>query len=129
VVCDPSQVERVVAGMREYRGENGGGVCVRRVENFMVETELRCFVVHGRAYAAEPAGPVPGVVAACAGRIPKRFFSVDVVPSIRSSVGWPWGEVMIAVAFHFARRPLLPSTVGGEDTAPPSACPCLGRHQ
>jgi hypothetical protein len=36
-------------------------------------------VVQGRAYAADPAGPIPDVVGACAERIPSRFFSVDVV--------------------------------------------------
>jgi hypothetical protein len=79
LIRDPSQIERVVAEMREYRGEIEGGICVRRVEDFLVETERRYFVMQGRAYAAEPADPIPGVVAACAERIPSPFFSVDVV--------------------------------------------------
>jgi hypothetical protein len=79
LIHDPSQIERVVAEMRDYRGEIEGGVCVRRVEDFIVETERRYFVIQGRAYAADPAGPIPHIVAACAERIPSPFFSVDVV--------------------------------------------------
>jgi hypothetical protein len=79
LIRDPSQIERVVAEMKEYRGEIEGGVCVRRVEDFLVETERRYFVVQGRAYAADPVDPIPDVVAACVERIPSRFFSVDVI--------------------------------------------------
>lgn len=79
LIRDPSQVERVVAEMREYRGEIEGGVCVRRVEDFLPETERRYFVVRGRAYTASPSEQIPDVVAACAERIPSPFFSVDVV--------------------------------------------------
>jgi hypothetical protein len=79
LIRDPSEIERVVAEMREYRGEIEGGVCIRRVEDFLVETERRYFVIQGRAYTADPADPIPGVVAASAERIPSPFFSVDVV--------------------------------------------------
>ncbi|QDU18509.1 ATP-grasp domain-containing protein [Urbifossiella limnaea] len=79
LVRDPAGVERVVAEMREYRGEIEGGVCVRRVEDFLVETERRYFVIRGRAYASDPHAPIPGAVATCAGRVPSPFFSVDIV--------------------------------------------------
>lgn len=79
LIRDASQIEQVVAELKEYRGEIEGGVCVRRVEDFLVETERRYFVIRGRAYAADPAAPIPEVVAVCVGRIPSPFFSVDVV--------------------------------------------------
>lgn len=79
LIRDPSLIKQVVAEMKEYRGEIEGGVCVRQVEDFLVETERRYFVIRGRAYASDPAAPIPDVVATCARRIPSPFFSVDVV--------------------------------------------------
>lgn len=79
LVRDPSEIGRVVSGLREYRGEIEGGICVRRVEDFVAETERRFFVVNGRAYAAHAADPIPEAVRVCAGRISSDFFSVDIV--------------------------------------------------
>ena len=48
VVRDPSEVARVLEEMAHYRGEIEGGICVRRVEDFLPDTEKRFFVINGQ---------------------------------------------------------------------------------
>lgn len=78
VVREPSEITGLIAEMKEYRGEIEGGVCVRRVEDFVPESETRYFVLHGLAHAATEGTPIPTVVHQCAERVPSPFFSVDV---------------------------------------------------
>jgi hypothetical protein len=78
IVRDPADAPAVVAEMREYRGRIEGGICVRRVEDLVSDSEHRYFVLRGLGYAASSAEPVPEVVRVCAERIPSPFFSVDV---------------------------------------------------
>jgi hypothetical protein len=78
IVCDPSEAPAVIAEMREYRGELEGGICVRRVEDFVPETEQRYFCLLGIAYGASENQAVCSLVQQCAERIPSKFFSVDV---------------------------------------------------
>jgi len=78
IIRNPSDVWGVIREMEQFRGEIEGGLCVRRVEDFDTQSERRYFVLHGRPCASD-GGPVPDVVARVAGRIPSRFFSVDVV--------------------------------------------------
>jgi hypothetical protein len=78
IVREPAEALAVIAEMREYRGEIEGGICVRRVEDFIPESEQRYFVLHGEGYAAPAGAVVPDIVGKCAERVPSRFFSVDV---------------------------------------------------
>lgn len=79
VLHDPSEAPAVIADMKEYRGEIEGGICVRRVEQFLPNSEKRYFVLRGTAYAATEDDQIPGVVHQCAERIKSDFVSVDVV--------------------------------------------------
>src|SRR6185295_8120116 len=56
-----------------------GGICVRRVEDFVAQTERRFFVLNGTAYAASENVPIPDLVTRCCTRAPSKFFSVDTV--------------------------------------------------
>lgn len=78
-VRQPEEAPAVVAEMREYRGEIEGGICVRRVEDFIPESEQRYFVLYGIGYAASAVNHVPDIIRRCAERVPSRFFSIDVV--------------------------------------------------
>ena len=78
IVREPAEAPAVIAEMREYRGEIEGGVCVRRVEDYVPESEQRYFVLHGIGYAAAEGAPVPELVRRCAERLPSKFFSVDI---------------------------------------------------
>jgi ATP-grasp domain, R2K clade family 3 len=78
IVREPADAPAVIAEMREYRGEIEGGICVRRVEEFVPETEARYFVLLGVGYAATEGVAVPEIVKKCAERLSSKFFSVDV---------------------------------------------------
>jgi hypothetical protein len=78
ILHDPAEAPELLALMREYRGTIEGGVCVRRVEEFVPDTERRYFVLNGAPFGPDPNEPVPDIVRACAERVPCPFFSVDV---------------------------------------------------
>jgi ATP-grasp domain, R2K clade family 3 len=78
IVRDPSEAPDLIAEMLAYRGEIEGGICVRRVEEFLPESERRYFVLCGVPYASSEDVPVPEIVRRCAERVPSKFFSVDV---------------------------------------------------
>jgi hypothetical protein len=74
----PEDAPAIVAAMREFRGDIEGGICVRRVEPLVPESERRYFVWGGVPFAPSPEEPVPDIVRAAAERVPSPFFSVDV---------------------------------------------------
>ncbi|WP_347242533.1 ATP-grasp domain-containing protein [Nostoc sp. FACHB-888] len=75
----PSQIKTVVAEMQKFRGTIEGGICVRRIEDFVPETERRYFVLSGKPFAALADEEIPEIVFECAKRIESQFFSVDVI--------------------------------------------------
>lgn len=78
VVHDPSQIGAVVAEMEKFRGEIEGGLCIRRVEPFVADTERRYFILNGKAFSAT-SELAPKLVEQIATRIPSQFFAVDVI--------------------------------------------------
>ncbi len=62
-----------------YRGTIEGGLCIRRVEDFLPDTELRYFVIIGKPNAADSELIIPAIVQNCASRIDSNFFSVDII--------------------------------------------------
>jgi len=78
ILRDPSEIRAVVAEMEHFRGEIEGGLCVRRVESFITESERRYFVLDGKAFSPD-GQPAPDLVHQVATRIPSPFFSVDVI--------------------------------------------------
>lgn len=79
VISEPTEIRTVVEEMQKFRGSVEGGLCVRRVEDFIFETEKRYFVLYGKSYAASPNEEIPEIVGECAKRINSKFFSVDVI--------------------------------------------------
>ncbi len=78
IVRDPSEIGAVVEEMERFRGEIEGGLCVRRVEAFVTESERRYFVLDGKAFSPDDQ-PIPDLVQQVASRIPSPFFSVDII--------------------------------------------------
>jgi hypothetical protein len=74
----PEDIGRVVAEMQKYRGEIEGGLCVRRYEDFVPNSEVRFFVIGGVCYASETQTAIPTVVQEAASRLSSPFFSVDM---------------------------------------------------
>jgi hypothetical protein len=77
VITDLAQIPEVIAKMKKYRGLVEGGLCVRRLEPFLDETEQRYFVWRGQAFSS--AGDIPDVVQKAVERISSPFFTVDVI--------------------------------------------------
>ncbi|HEX5084021.1 MAG TPA: ATP-grasp domain-containing protein [Blastocatellia bacterium] len=78
IIEDPQQIDIVVSEMEKYRGFIEGGLCIRRVEDFIADAERRYFVLNRKPYATEPGAAIPEPVVFCADAIPSPFFSVDV---------------------------------------------------
>lgn len=77
LITDPADGPRLIEDMERFRGVIEGGICVRRVEPFRADTEVRYFVISGTPHA--PTTPdVPSIVRDVASRIDSQFFSVDV---------------------------------------------------
>jgi hypothetical protein len=79
IISQPSEIKTVVAEMQKFRGTIEGGICVRRVEDFIAQTEKRYFVLFGTPFAALPNEEIPEIVYECSKRIQSPFFSVDVI--------------------------------------------------
>lgn len=77
ILTDPSQIGKLVEEMEKYRGTIEGGLCIRRVESFEEDSEIRYFVVNGVAHGPD-GQPAPDIVRDCAERIDSPFFSIDV---------------------------------------------------
>jgi ATP-grasp domain, R2K clade family 3 len=78
IIEDPKQIQMVVSEMEKYRGFIEGGLCIRRVEDFIAGSDQRFFVLNKTPYAARLEETIPEAVALCAAAIPSLFFSVDV---------------------------------------------------
>ena len=78
IIDHPAQIKPLLAEMERIRGEIEGGVCVRRVEEFVQDSERRYFVVESTPHAGG-GGDVPEIVTEVAKRVSLPFYSVDVV--------------------------------------------------
>ena len=78
VLHDAGELPDLLAEMRKYRGDLEGGVCVRRFEAFVPNSEIRYFVLRGHAFGPKADAPLPKVVKECARRVACPFFTVDV---------------------------------------------------
>jgi hypothetical protein len=66
----------IAADLERTRGSLEGGLCVRDVEHYLPDSEERCFVAHGQAFARD--GHVPEIVRTAAAHVPSPFFAVDI---------------------------------------------------
>jgi hypothetical protein len=76
------QIKPMLEKMEMYRGEIEGGLCIRKVEDFDISTELRFFVLNGKLLNGESTPPV--IVEECAKRVAKlsNFFTIDVIKDV-----------------------------------------------
>lgn len=76
-ISTPEEAAMVAAEMLQFRDKIEGGFCVRRVENFLPETEKRFFIMDSIPCSMD--AEIPDIVSECTRRIQSRFFSVDIV--------------------------------------------------
>jgi len=77
IATTPEEVVEIVKLIETYRGAIEGGVAVRRVEQYVDNTEVRYFVFNGLAYS--PDGSIPDIVTAISKLVDAPFYSVDIV--------------------------------------------------
>ena len=77
IASSPEEVVEIVKLIEKYRGEIEGGIAVRRVEKYMDNTEVRYFVMGGKAYS--PSGEIPDIVKSITELIKAPFYSVDII--------------------------------------------------
>lgn len=77
IIHNEAEASRWLGKMLEYRDEIEGGICLRRVESFLPETECRFFVFQGVPFAPD-SRPIPIEVQTATERITIPFFSVDL---------------------------------------------------
>ncbi|MBD2039750.1 ATP-grasp domain-containing protein [Microcoleus sp. FACHB-672] len=82
IVETPQDITAVVLEMQKFRGQIEGGLCVRRIENWVNNSEQRYFIWQGNVYAAKETVVIPDLVRECAQIIPSSFFSIDVVETV-----------------------------------------------
>lgn len=74
----PDDAVALLQEMKHYRGEIEGGICLRRIESFVPDSERRFFVIQGTPFGSRHDETIPDVVRHAAERIASPFFSVDV---------------------------------------------------
>ena len=79
IINKPEEIKTVIAQMQKFRGTIEGGICVRRLEDFVPETETRYFVLFNEPFSAFADEDIPDIVIECANRIKSKFFSVDII--------------------------------------------------
>ncbi len=77
IALSPAEAVEIVHLIEKYRGSIEGGIAVRRVENYIEETEIRYFIMNGKVYS--PTSKTPEIVEKIASTITAPFFSVDVI--------------------------------------------------
>jgi ATP-grasp domain, R2K clade family 3 len=77
IAKSPTEVVEVVNLIKKHRGEIEGGISLRRVEEYLPETEQRYFVMFGKTYS--PGGAIPEVVHSVSKVVEVPFYSIDVI--------------------------------------------------
>jgi len=77
----PTEILEIVNQLKFYRGDIEGGLALRKVEEYIPDSEQRYFVVHQNCYA--PDGNVPTIVQKVAETIQAPFYSVDIIQTVQ----------------------------------------------
>ena len=77
IAKSPSEIIDIVNLIKEHRGEIEGGISLRKVEDYLPETEVRYFVLNGKPYS--PDGDVPEIVLNISKKYKAPFYSVDLI--------------------------------------------------
>ena len=73
----PSEIIEILEQIEKHRGSIEGGISLRKVEEYLLETEQRYFVVKGKAYSED--GIVPDLVHDIVAQHQAPFYSIDMI--------------------------------------------------
>lgn len=77
-ITDLSKLPIVINEMRHFRGGIEGGLCLRAIEDFEPNSEIRYFVYAGASFGPNPKADIPEIVLHAATLIQSPVFSIDV---------------------------------------------------
>lgn len=72
-----AEIPEIIQMLEKFKGQVEGGICIRRFENLLAETEERYFVFKGQIFSRN--GDVPNIVAAISTRIHSPFYAIDMI--------------------------------------------------
>lgn len=72
-----AEIPEIIQMIEKFKGRVEGGICIRRFENLLAETEERYFVFKGQIFSRT--GSIPKIVEAISSQIHSPFYSVDIV--------------------------------------------------
>lgn len=78
VVSHREELEDWIADAEFVYGELEGGICLREIEKFQTETEIRYFILNGKVYSNTD-NEIPDIVYEVLNRIKLPFYSLDIV--------------------------------------------------
>jgi len=79
-IVEPEEIGDLLREMQAHRGLLEGGVCARRVEAFVPDSEVRYLAFGGsRVFGPDPQQPIPHIATDAAARLGLPFVSIDVV--------------------------------------------------
>ena len=81
-IDDFTKLPLVIAEMRHYRGGIEGGLCLRELEDFEPDSEIRFFVYSGVPFGPDPNMKIPDIVVHASSLVRSPFFSVDVAKRV-----------------------------------------------
>ncbi len=80
IVKSKDELQSLLLNMEKFRGGVEGGVCIRRVEQIVTESERRYFVLNGVPFSSKGYNAkIPDIVSECASRLDSKFYSIDTV--------------------------------------------------
>lgn len=85
-ICNLEEIQDIVKKIDFYRGVEGG-ICLRKVEDFDNNSELRYFVFQGKIYSPNNE-KIPEIVIKVSDIIKLPFYSIDVIKEKYSNKEW-----------------------------------------
>lgn len=79
IITSSSDINILIKEMKKFRGIIEGGICVRRIEDFIPETEKRYFVIKNVPYSFNSNEQIPQIIYECSHKINSQFFSIDLI--------------------------------------------------
>ncbi len=79
VARNAEEIQEILAGIKQFRGEIEGGVALRKFEQLKPDSERRYFSFNHKVFAADDV--IPDVVQKIANDIKSPFFSIDMAES------------------------------------------------
>lgn len=84
IVENQNDINRIILSIEKYKGEIEGGLCIRKYENFITNTEERYFVLNNHIFKQNNE-EIPQIVYDITNKISSPFYSIDIIKDINGN--------------------------------------------